>query len=87
MLQACLTCSQSLNPEALTKDDAFFYGAKTGATVIGSGQMVYWKGCTVKVYKTGEERRPTQTFEKSDGEALVRKGTSLLLEEGKVKEE
>jgi hypothetical protein len=74
-------------PETLTKNDEFFKGAPTGAAVTGSGQMVYWQRCTIKVYKSGEENAPVSEITKCDGQALVRKGTSLLLEDGPVKEE
>jgi hypothetical protein len=49
--------------------------------------MVYWQHCTIKVYKSGEENAPVKEIAKCDGQALVRKGTSLLLEDGPVKEE
>jgi len=77
----------SLKQETLTKDDEFFNGAPTDATVTGLGQMVYWKGCTIKVYKTGKEGEYVDIIRICDGQALVRKGTSLLFEGGKVKEE
>lgn len=77
----------SLTRETLTKDDAYFDDATTGATIVGSGQMIYWKQCTIKVFKSGEEKTPIHEIPKCDGQALVRRGTSLLIEEGKVKEE
>jgi hypothetical protein len=73
--------------EALTKNDDFFKDAAMGAAITGSGQMIYWKNCTIKVYKSGEEKNALETFERCNGQALVRKGTSLLLEDGPVKEE
>lgn len=77
----------SLTIDDLTKDDDFFNGAPIGATVVGSGQMIYFKQCTIEVYKSGAERRPIEKISKRDGQAFVRKGISLLLEEGPVKEE
>lgn len=78
----------SLDREALTKDDKFFEDAVPGArTVVGSGQMIYWKQCTIKVFKSGEEKNAVETLSTCDGQALLKKGTSLLFEEGKVKEE
>ena len=79
--------SMSLKRESLTKDDTFFNDATTGATIVGSGQMIYWKGCTIKVFKTGQEMTPVEKIPRCDGQALVTRGTSLLLEEGKVVEE
>jgi hypothetical protein len=73
--------------EALTKNDDFFKDATMGAAITGSGQMIYWRNCTIKVYKSGETKKALQKLEKCDGQALVRKGTSLLLEDGPVKEE
>jgi hypothetical protein len=49
--------------------------------------MIYWKHCTIKVFKSGEEKTPLKEYPKCDGQALVGKGTSLLLEDGPVKEE
>ncbi|KAF2241417.1 hypothetical protein BU26DRAFT_525241 [Trematosphaeria pertusa] len=77
----------SLERETLTKNDEFFNDAPTGVTVVGSGQMIYWKQCTIKVYKTGEEQKPVRVITTCNGQALVRRGTSLLLEEGLVVEE
>lgn len=49
--------------------------------------MIYWKECTIKVYKTGEETTPIKHIAKCDGQAFVKKGTSVLLEDGPVREE
>jgi len=78
---------QPLDRNPLTKDDKFFDNATTGAAIVGSGQTIYWKDCTIKVYKTGEEWKVLEQIPKCDGQAIVKKGTSLLLEGGKVKKE
>jgi hypothetical protein len=81
--------NKSLDVKRLTKDDAFFDSAVSrDTTIIGSGQTIYWKGCTaIKIYRTGQEQKPVARVDAVDGEAVVRKGTSLLLEKGKVVEE
>ncbi|OIW22973.1 hypothetical protein CONLIGDRAFT_719523 [Coniochaeta ligniaria NRRL 30616] len=77
----------SLAIQPLTKEEEYFKDAKNGSIVVGSGQTIYWKQCTIKVYKSGEEGTVIEEYAKCDGQALVRKGTSLLLEDGPVIEE
>jgi hypothetical protein len=87
-LWAILTQFQSLSRVSLTKSNDFFKDAITGGVAItGSGQMIYWKDCTVKVFKSGQTDTVIAQIQKCDGQALVKKGTSLLLEEGLVKVE
>ncbi|KAK5626686.1 hypothetical protein RRF57_002401 [Xylaria bambusicola] len=73
--------------EELTKSDDFFNGATIGAAVIGAGQMIFWKQCELKVYKTGDEKTLIEKIEKCDGQGIVKRGTTLVLEDGKVKQE
>ncbi|KAG7038421.1 hypothetical protein JMJ78_0000957 [Colletotrichum scovillei] len=70
-------------------NDDFFRDAKTGAQpVIGSGQMVYWQNCTVTVFASGkEDGQPIRRLSKCSGQASLKRGVSVLFEEGKVKEE
>lgn len=49
--------------------------------------MVYRKDCTVMVYKTGQDKTPVETYEKCDGEEMVRKGPNLFLDRRPVVEE
>ncbi|KAK7210151.1 hypothetical protein V2G26_017329 [Clonostachys chloroleuca] len=81
----------SLSREALDQDkdnDKFFQDGKAGPlTIAGEGQMVYWKASSIQVYKTGhEDGPPSQMYSTSDGQALVKRGTSLIFEGGKIKE-
>ncbi|WDK14685.1 hypothetical protein CGRA01v4_05966 [Colletotrichum graminicola] len=75
-------------PKELDKNDDFFSDAKRGPQpIVGSGQMVYWQGCTVKVFETEKEHLPPlQRLEACNGQVRLQKGVSLLLEGGKVKE-
>ncbi|KAL3587701.1 hypothetical protein FPOAC2_13599 [Fusarium poae] len=78
-------------PQALDEDkdnDEFFSDAKTGVQpVVGSGQMVYWKQCTVTVFETGkEDGQPARRITQGDGQVFLRKGVSIILEKGKMKE-
>ncbi|KAF6528357.1 hypothetical protein HZS61_008659 [Fusarium oxysporum f. sp. conglutinans] len=72
------------------KDDKFFSDARSGAVPIpieGSRQMVYWKGCSVKVFNKGEEHlEPILRIEKSDGQVYLEKGFSILVEGDRIKE-
>ncbi|KAK2022502.1 hypothetical protein LX32DRAFT_645467 [Colletotrichum zoysiae] len=77
--------------DELDKDkdnDEFFSDAKTGIQPItGSGQTIYWQGCTIKVFKTGMEHLPPlQRLGVCNGQVRLQKGVSILLEGGKVKE-
>jgi len=77
----------SLKIDPLTKDDEFFNGASTSAALVGGGQMVYFQNCTIKVYKTGQEQKPVEVIEEAcDGQALLTRGISVLLEGGRVVE-
>ena len=75
-------------PQALDIDkdnDEFFSDAKTGVQpVVGSGQMVYWKQCTVRVFETGkEDGQPYERYpQQHDGQVFLRKGVSIILEKG-----
>lgn len=49
--------------------------------------MVYWKGCSVKVFNKGEEHlEPILRIEKSDGQVYLEKGFSILVEGDRIKE-
>jgi len=49
--------------------------------------MVYFQNCTIKVYKTGQEQKPVEVIEEAcDGQALLTRGISVLLEGGRVVE-
>ncbi|CRK12521.1 hypothetical protein BN1723_009768 [Verticillium longisporum] len=69
-------------------NDDFFSDAKTGVQpVVGSGQMIYWQACTVKVFGTGKEvGQPVERVPQCDGQVLARKGVSLIFEIGRMKE-
>ncbi len=49
--------------------------------------MIYWKGCTIKVYKTGKESKVVwEIKERTDGELVLLEGISVLCDDGKAKE-
>jgi len=80
----------SFEIQPLTKDAEFFSNAERSPTTIeGSGQMVYWRDCFIRVYKAGNTEKPTATYDTCNGQGTVQKGTSLLFlgKNGKVKEE
>jgi hypothetical protein len=68
--------------------DDFFADAKSGIhRVIGAGQTVYWRGCTIQVFETGKEmEKPESTIALCSGQQLLRRGISLIFEKGQVKE-
>jgi hypothetical protein len=51
--------------------------------------MIYWKDCTLKIYKSGDTSVPIDTRGASDGEGLMLKGTTIWFggKNGKVKED
>jgi len=80
----------SFDVQTLTKDAGFFSdAANTPTTVEGSGQMVYWRDCFIRVYKAGDRENPTERHSTCDGEGLVQKGINLWFggKNGQVKEE
>jgi len=81
----------SFEPQPLDADknsDVFFSDAKEGIQAIhGSGQMIYWKQCTIKVFDTKNVDKVVNRHSKSDGQAIAKRGVSLLFEDGWVKEE
>jgi len=56
--------------------------------VIGSGQMVYWKGCNVTVYEKDSKgkEQTRKLIGMSEGEGQVALGTKLYITDGKVKD-
>jgi hypothetical protein len=49
--------------------------------------MIFWKNCTIMVYKTGEYSKTIKKMtEKTDGEAFLPDGISVLCEGGPAKE-
>ncbi|RMJ03663.1 hypothetical protein BHE90_003796 [Fusarium euwallaceae] len=80
----------SLEVKELTKDDAFFDDAnRTPFVIDGVGQMVYWKGCFVLVYKSSDTTKALDEKKHGDGEARVERGTTLWFgsKGGRVKQE
>ncbi|KAH7237849.1 hypothetical protein B0J15DRAFT_406335, partial [Fusarium solani] len=66
----------------------FFSDAKTGVQrVVGSGQMVYWRQCSLRVFETGKETDPPiQRFSTCNGQGLAKKGVSIIFDGGEMKE-
>lgn len=79
---------KSFDRQNLTKDDAFFNDAgSTPTTVDGVGQMVFFKACYIRVYKTEDTTTAVKKIDTCDGEGRVERGTTLVFEgiNGKVK--
>ncbi|KAL2166225.1 hypothetical protein VTG60DRAFT_3113 [Thermothelomyces hinnuleus] len=80
----------SFQKEDLTKDEEFFSDAKdTPTNVRGSGQTVYWRSCSILVYKAGDTQKSTAAYSTCDGQGTVNKDTWLWFggKGGKVKED
>ena len=70
---------KSFQIEPLTKDADFFSDAERAPTIVeGSGQKVYWRGCWIAVYSTGNTKEPKDSHDVCDGEGTLQKGTSLV---------
>ncbi|CAG9945384.1 unnamed protein product [Clonostachys rosea f. rosea IK726] len=77
----------SFEPADLTKGDDFFADAPISAAFRRRGQRIYWKGCTIKIYESGKESTAIREIkEKTNGEAYLLAGTSVLCEGGPAKE-
>ncbi|RSL52784.1 hypothetical protein CEP51_014997 [Fusarium floridanum] len=75
--------------DAEKNNDDFFADAKAcPRPVTGSGQMVYWQNCTtIRVYESGkEDEPPIQRVSNQNGQGFVKKGLSLIVDGGRVKE-
>lgn len=87
----CLTCSSAFEPSDLDANIDFEkVASNTPKWVVGSGQCVYWKGCSVTVIQKDNEGGSKETpLYQRDGQGTVPSGIELYMSGsgGKVKEE